>query len=184
MKKITNLFLTILTISLLNSCQLLDSDKEQVVSIENKYSLSMPAFLTKANDLNDEASLQYQNTLKEFYVIVLDEPKSQLGKSLVDNGLDETYSDDIKGYSELLANGLKTGLSVSNVPEFKDTTINNMPARLLSLKGKVKALDVAYKVAFIEGKERYYQVMSWTLLSKELMYREKMDKILYSLKEL
>ena len=159
-------------------------DEQQTVTIENKYSVAIPSFLTKASGLNDDASLQYQNAWKEFYVIVIDESKAEMHKAFVDNNLTETYTNDIKGYSELLMNGFEKAISVSHKSEIIDTTINNMPARLLTVSGRTEGIDAYYSLAFIQGKERYYQIMAWTLSNKEYEYKDKMNRIMYSLKEL
>jgi hypothetical protein len=45
-------------------------------------------------------------------------------------------------------------------------------------------LDAYYSIAFIKGEKNYYQIMTWTLEKHEGQYKEKMDKILRSLKEL
>jgi hypothetical protein len=179
MKKITIPLLIILS---LYSCQ--SGDEQQTVTIEKKYSVSIPAFLTKASGLNDDASLQFQHAWKEFYVIVIDESKSEIQKALDDNNLNETYTNDIKGYSELLMNGFEQVISVSHKSEIIDTTINNMPARLLTVSGRTEGIDAYYSLAFIQGKERYYQIMAWTLSNKEYEYKDKMNQIMYSLKEL
>ena len=171
-----------MTILLLNSCQA--GDEQQCVTIENKYSIAIPSFLTKANGLNDNASLQYQHVWKEFYIIVLDESKTDTQKALDDNNLTETYSNDIKGYSDLLLNGFEKGISGSQKSEIIDTLVNNMPARLLTITGRIEGIDAFYSLAFIQGKERYYQIMAWTLSSKEYEYKDKMNRIMYSLKEL
>lgn len=179
MKKITILLLTILSIY---SCQ--SSEERKIVEIDNKYSVSIPSFLTKVIDLNEDASLQYQHAWKEFYVIIIDESKSELQKTLTENNLTDTYSNDVTGYSELLLNGFEEELSVSKKSKVLDTLVNNMPARLLTITGKVEGIDVFYSLAYIQGKERYYQIMSWTLLNKEYEYKDKMNQIIYSLKEL
>ena len=178
-KKTTILLLTILS---LNSCQ--SGDEQQIVTIENKYSISIPSFLTKVSGLNDDASLQYQHAWKEFYIIVIDESKSEMQKALDDNNLAESYTNDIKGYSDLLMKGFEQTISVSHKSETIDTTINNMPARLLTVNGRVEGIDAYYSLAFIQGKERYYQIMAWTLSNKEYEYKDKMNRIMYSLKEL
>jgi hypothetical protein len=178
-KKITTLLLTIL---LLGSCQ--SVDEEQTVTIENKYSISIPSFLTKVNELNDDASLQYQHAWKGFYVIVIDESKSEMQKALNDNNLAESYTNDIKGYSNLVLNAFEQDLSGSQKSVITDTIINNMPARLLTVSGRVADVDAFYSLAFIQGKKRYYQIMAWTLSSKEYEYKDQMNRIMYSIKEL
>ena len=106
MKRLNILILTILFIT---SCQ--TGDTERLVTIENKYSILLPSFLVKASTtLNADASLQYLHTWKEFYVIVIDESKSEMQKALTDNNLTDKYSNDIKGYSDLLLNGFEQSI--------------------------------------------------------------------------
>lgn len=179
MKKTTLILLTLLT---LISCE--TGDKEQNITIGDKYSVSIPSFLTKVNNLNDDASLQYQHAWKEFYVIVIDETIEEMQKALEENQLTDTYNNDIKGYSDLLINGFEQTVSVNRKSEILDTLVNGMPARLLTINGRVEGIDAFYSIAFIQGKKRYYQIMAWTLSNKEYQYKDKMNRIMYSLKEL
>lgn len=105
-------------------------------------------------------------------------------KALEDNNLTETYSNDIKGYSDLLLKGFEQSISISQKSGIQDTLVNNMPARILTINGTAKGINTFYLIAFIQGKKRYYQVMAWTFSSKEYEYKDKMNKIIYSHKEL
>lgn len=172
----------ILVIIFFTSCQ--SDETKQVVTIENKYSISIPSFLTKVSNLNDVASLQYQHAWNEFYVIVIDESKEEMQKVLSENNLIGTYPNDINGYSSLLLNGLGENMKVTKKSKVINSIVNNMPARILTISAKVEGIDAFYTIAFIEGKNRYYQIMTWTLAKKESEYKEKMNQILHSLKEL
>ena len=176
-------YILLLTILFITGCQ--SGDTEQLVTIGNKYSVSLPSFLVKASTtLNEDASLQYLHTWKEFYVIVIDETKSEFQKALVDNNLTDVYENDIEGYSSLLLDNFEQVISISNKSGIVATQINNMPARLITINGRAEGIDVFYSLAFIQGKERYYQVMAWTLSSKEYEYKVIKEKIMYSLREL
>jgi hypothetical protein len=175
-------FIFILTIFLLQSCG--SGDEEQLITVGNKYSLSIPSFLTKVNNLNDDASLQYQHAWKEFYVIAIDESKEEMQNALIENDLTDTYKNNIEGYSKLIMDVFKDGLSNPYQSELIDTTINKMPAKLTTLNGTVEGIDVFYSIGIYEGKDSYYQVLAWTLKSKQYSYKTKMNKILYSLAEL
>jgi hypothetical protein len=179
MKKITIILLTILTLS---SCE--TGEKDQIITIGDKYSVSIPSFLTKVNNLNDDASLQYQHAWKEFYVIVIDESIEEMQKALEDNDLTESYTNDVKGYSNLLLDGFEQTVSVKRKSEILDTLVNGMPARLLTINGRIEGIDAFYSLAFIQGKERYYQIMAWTLSNKEYQYKDRMNDIIYTLKEI
>ncbi|MBL0303430.1 MAG: hypothetical protein IPQ23_17310 [Cytophagaceae bacterium] len=102
MKKI---IFAILVSFIMISCQTTETD--QVVTIEKKFSLTLPSFLSKSTELNEDATLQYQNMVKEFYVVVIEDTKSEMKKSLEENNLTELYPNDINGYSCLLVQGLE-----------------------------------------------------------------------------
>ncbi len=179
MNKICLLFLSVL---FLNSC--LPGEKDQIISIENKYSLAIPSYLNEVTNLNEDASLQYQNLLRSFYIIVIDETKNEMQKALVVNDLLGVYTNDINGYSELLLNGFEQSVEIDEKSDIIDTLVNNMPAKLLSIKGRIEGMDVFYSIAFIASETKYYQILAWTVASKEDQYKEKMNQIMYTLKEL
>jgi uncharacterized protein YcfL len=172
----------ILTLFLLQSCG--SRNEEQLITVGNKYSLSIPSFLTSVNNLNDDASLQYQHAWKEFYVITIDESKEEVQNILIENNLTGLYKNNIEDYSKLILDGFKESLSTPYQSEMIDTIINKMPAKLTTLSGTVEGIDVFYSIGIYEGKDSYYQVLSWTLKNKQFSYESKMNKILYSLAEL
>lgn len=174
--------LLILSFLYLTGCE--PGDKVQTISIDEKYSIAIPSFLKEADNLNEEASLQYQSLLRSFYVIAIDETKNEMQKAIVENNLLDVYNNDILGYSELILASFEQNVAVSNMSAITDTMVNGMPARLLTVEGRVEGMDIFYSLAFLEGKSRYYQVLAWTLPSKKNQYKEAMNRIMYSLKEL
>lgn len=178
MKKITALLLLMIT---LTSCE--SGEEKQTVTIDNRYSLDLPSFLAEGIDLNDDASLQYQNILREFYVIVIDEPKSDITAVIADNGLTGMYPTEFDAYTDLMLDGFDAALDITKESEVIDTTINQMPARLININATVEGLKAYYALALIEGKNNYYQVLSWTVDSKEAEHKDLMKQIIYSFKE-
>lgn len=174
-----NALFLILTTALLVSC----NNDTQTVKVEDKYSIELPEYLDKTSDLNKEASLQYQNMVKELYVIVIDEPKSALAVALEENSLTETYSSDLNGYSKLITDGMDASIKIKKKPEFTDTTINGYKARLLSFEGVNQGYRVYWKLAFIEGNDHYYQIMAWTKAESKGKYEKEMTEIINSFKE-
>lgn len=179
MEKVSILFFIIL---LLNSCK--TKNEEQIVTVEDKYSLSIPSFLTKVTNLNSDASLQYQHVWKELYVIVIDESRDEVKKALEENNLTNFYHNDLEGYSELLLDSFKGEISSVHQSVVVDTILNGLPAKLTTLTGKVEGFEVFYSIGFYEGKDRYYQVLSWTTSSNKYLHNSEMEKTLYSLREL
>jgi hypothetical protein len=181
MKNLLTLFLFVL---LLLGCSKTNEIRTQVVIIEDRYSLELPTFLKIGKNINDEASLQYQNRLMDFYVIVIDEPKDELSEVLIENEIEEKYSDDFTGYSQLLLDGFEFSIENARIQELSTTEINSMPAKLITINGKVEGFDIFYYVGFFEGKETYYQVLAWTLERKEEKFKESMSKIMNSMTEI
>jgi len=177
--KLKTLFL-LFTLLLLASC---DDKDFQTVNIEDRYKLDVPANFKKVDDLNKEASLQYQNAFDELYVIVIDEPKDVLLKAINDNGLQERYTNDLKGYSKLITDGMEKSIAIKKMPPFEELTIGGDKARELSFEGISSGTGVYWKLAFIEGRDRYYQIMVWTLAESRNKHEKKMNIIINSFKE-
>lgn len=174
MKKIYFLFVTLVLLS----C----SKEEEFKKIEVKnYALQLPSYLSKTNDLNEDASLQYQNLFRELYIIVIDESKQEVEQAIELNELEDIYSNDFNGYVELLSTGLENNIEFKNKKE-KDTVINSLQAKLIKFEGKVENYDVFYEIAFVNGVSNYYQIMTWTLLKRKSDYEAIMDKMIYSFK--
>ncbi|MCU0350150.1 MAG: hypothetical protein MUF43_04875 [Flavobacterium sp.] len=156
------------------------SENTKTVS-KKEYSLELPGFLSEGNDLNEEASLQYRNYFKEFYVIVIDESKSEFNNMVTENEFLEEYSPDIEGYSQLIIDNLETTVTFEN-QTLEDSKINGLPTKILKFEGKYEDIDVYYQIAFIQSKKNYYQIMSWTLAEKRQDYEPLMDKMMASFK--
>ena len=173
MKKI----LALCIFSILLSC---NSNEVQNVNIKNQYSLELPDFLSKASNLHEDASLQYQNVLREFYVVVIDEPK----QDFFDIATTTTdFSADFNGFHQILKSGLEEGIQKIEITPSKDTQINGLKAKTFSLTGEIETIPIYYEIAYIEGKDRFYQIVTWTLKDNKEKYSAQMRKILSSFKE-
>lgn len=167
---------------LLYSCSDKFGNKE--IKIDNRYSLTIPGFLTETNELNDEASLQFMNAAREFYVLVIDENKEEFHEAIQENFLGDLYGSDLDGYANVLIDNFNNSADVQEQSEIKKTKINGMTARLVTFKAKFDGIDVYCNMAYVEGKENYYQIFCWTLLSNEKKYKTEIDAIPLTFKEL
>lgn len=174
--------LFLMMVAFLSGCA--SDEGEQTVKIENRYSLTIPAFLSETNNLNEDASLQYQNLFKEFYVVVIDEPKDELHRLLEDYDLTDRYEDNVDGYASLIFDGLNESLVNPKQGEVVTDNVNGMAARLTTFDGTIDDIQIFYSYGIYEGQDTYYQVIVWTESDKQSKYRAKMDAILQTLKEL
>lgn len=147
------------------------------------YSLKVPESMTRTTSLNDEASLQYQDLMKELFIITINEPKSQLQEAIDDNDLYDQYTYDLKGYYELIITNFKSSFSLEKLPAPTDTTINGLPAKVVELEGDVDGDRIYCKLAFIEGKKHYYQVMAWTNADRKQALSKTIADMVGSFKE-
>ncbi|MFC6097154.1 hypothetical protein ACFPVY_10915 [Flavobacterium qiangtangense] len=175
MKKILALCL----FTTLFSCS--ESKEVETVTIKNKFTIELPDYLSEARDLHQDASLQYQNALREFYVVVIDEPKQEFFD------IASTTSDfpaDFNGYHDILKGGLEDEIAKVDITPTKDLQINGLKAKTFSLTGDIEGTPVYYEVAYLEGKERFYQIVTWTLETSKDKYKDPMQKIINSFKEI
>lgn len=162
-----------------------ENNEIQSIKIKGQYEIELPKTLSKADNLHEDASLQYQNLFSEFYTIVIDEPISDFNDLVSqDEYLAESYKPNLTGYSNLLKDNLSATIKNGKFSKFEDTKINGMEAKLMNVTGTVDGIDVYYQFGFIKGKERYYQIVNWTELSRKEDHSKVMAKIISSFKEL
>lgn len=161
-----------------------ESEKTNTITIEDRYSMEIPDFMTSTSLLNDEASLQYQHAIKELYVIVIDENKLLVHDAIDDAELEESYTKDLEGYCNLIMEQTEGNFAEFKMEEYKTSEINGLKLRTIEVQGKADAIDGFLIFGFVEGKDYYYQIMTWTLMDRKDTHIEKMYKMINSFKEL
>ncbi len=178
---IKNLLHPIFKISFLVVILTFTSCKKQTtfneVTVNDKYTILIPDYVKPSAGMHQQASLQYQNQEKEFYVLVIDESQSDM-KAYDLNYDIETYFQNIVSlpFKENIKNG------VVSTPQKRE--INGANALVAEITGSVNNTDVFYKMAVIESPNKFYQVLTWTRADQKKEYEEDMLKIIESLKEL
>ncbi|MDI1254975.1 MAG: hypothetical protein PSV16_02655 [Flavobacterium sp.] len=161
------------------SCQ---SDKQyNTVTVKDKFAIELPADMVKAENLNKESSLQYQNLANEFYVIVIDETKKSFEVLLKEKTI---ATPDLDGYVSVMKRNLERTVSYPKFSAIDNSKINGLKARQFSVTGVVDDFSVYYEFAYIEGKSNYYQIAIWTEKSAKEAAQDKMKRIINSFKEI
>ncbi|NAS29951.1 hypothetical protein GTQ40_03110 [Flavobacteriaceae bacterium R38] len=190
MKKTVKIFLCILLSISMTACLGLNDKKTENLSendfnpvrINNEYVIRIPDYMRKANNLNDDASLQYQNTFRETYIIIIDESKSEFITTFKELG---TYNDSvsvIKNYRNVQFQNFEEGLHIDSKSAPRSLIINGLNAETIEFSGQTDdiPLDITYFLTFIEGKNNVYMVMAWTLAERKDKYRNTFEKIVNS----
>lgn len=172
----------LILMTLVSSCG--SEEGVQTITIEGRYTLTIPAFLSEADDLHEDASLQYQNIFKDVYVLVIDEPKTALHDILDEFDYEETYSNDLDGYTQLILDGVIQNLNNPHQTDVVETTVNGLPARLTTLEGVIENMPIFYVYGLYESQESYYQVIVWTSVEKKSQYKPKMEAVLQTLNDI
>lgn len=191
MKTIFKLSLLVLVAQFATSCNLIEQNTPEDVSIEedftpveinNIYRISLPDYMNKATDLNEEASLQYQNIFKETYMVILDEPKDELISLFQELG---EYDDSLsvaENYRDIQLSFITEDIDLSFQSEPETVNINGLDAEMVALDGKIEGVpyEISYFLTFIEGKTNVYMIMAWTLKNRKGKYEETFDKTVKS----
>lgn len=118
------------------------------------------------------------------YIIVIDEAKKDIFDAINQNNLSETYSADFEGYTKLVMDGYSQKMTIKEKSNPTDTLANGLKIRKVSLTSVYNGIDAFMMLGFVEGKERYYQIFTWTLAKRKDKHEQKMVKMINSFKEL
>ncbi len=159
----------------------------QEVKINGLYSMKLPEYMTAGDDLNDEASLQYQNIYKEVYVIVIDEPKQDFIDVFMELGDYDSTKSACDNYADAQMESIEGNMeTVTSKSTMRKTKLNGNDARVVDVTGTQAGITDAmgFTVAFVEGKENLYMIMTWTFEKSKDKYQDDMDMMINSFKEL
>ncbi|OAD92534.1 hypothetical protein A7A78_01095 [Aequorivita soesokkakensis] len=195
MKRIHQISGLLLVFILFTSCNYLQPNKEENLSLEKdfktvkikgKYQMSIPNYMKQTNQLNDEASLQYNNLFKETYVIVIDESKEQFVSAINEAGINEFSQSTIESYRDIQMQLLRENINISNEKISEKKTFNGMNSEQVAFVGKISGVDdeISYILTFIEGENDLYMIMGWTLNKYSKKYTNTFLQIADSFKEL
>ncbi|MES2837750.1 MAG: hypothetical protein V4667_09515 [Bacteroidota bacterium] len=147
------------------------------VSVKGKYSIVLPDYLEKTNELGTEPSLQYVNHKDEVYVVAYDEST----KALAESGLD-----NIKKYYESVLGHITEGMENYKVGTPLDTVINGKQAMIAKITGQFKVHDEIhdcfYEMEVIQDSLKSVKVITWTMDHHEDKFGGDMDNTIKSIK--
>jgi hypothetical protein len=149
------------------------------VTVNDEFSLGVPAYMTKATSLNDNASLQFQNIFKEAYVIVIDEDKEEFIKAYEESSAYDTARSLLSNYSDIQVQLTTSAMDVISRKELTTMGINGLRAETTEIDATVEGIDspITYFLTFVEGDEKFYFIMAWTLQDKKDTHRATFEEI-------
>ncbi|MBO0341324.1 hypothetical protein [Flagellimonas profundi] len=144
------------------------------VSIDGNYTIDIPKFMTGTTGLNEEASLQFQSLIKEAYLLVIDEPKAGFEEVYRDLGQYDDELSIIQNYRVARLQLLSRGAKINTKSQPEPLTINGLDAETMELDAFIDGVpnEISYFLTFIEGDDRVYMVMGWTLKNKKAEHKK------------
>ncbi len=166
-----------------------DNTTKNVV-VQGKYSIDVPSFLSPMKNLSDDASLQYGSRTLDISFIVIDEPKSEFIQSF--NDLQAEFP-PVFGSNNSILDRMAT-IVLSNMFDVEKvelggrqkTMINGLNALIVNVFLRRSFLkDSLYgSFAFIEGKDTLYQINILSGGTSITKLADKIEKSIYSFREL
>ena len=148
MKKIT--LLVLLALSFATS---FSQTKFQPQTAGHVYYLDIPFYMTKTYQLNENASMQYQNTYKEAYTIVIDEEKEYMTAFGFNMTADDYFDNFINDFTKEMKVEMKTKERLK---------INDNSAIRMEFDATVDSSEVVYLYTCVETGKYFYSIISWT----------------------
>ena len=165
MKNIFYVALIALSALIFPSCKY--SYKDEVINVNNQFTVTVPDYLSKCDDLRPGAEFQYCNRYRNTYVVVFSDKK--------DKDFQTYYTDQI--------NIIKKVLDKPMVNDSVAITIPGAKGIHTELAGKMQGEMIYYSVLTLETKDKYYQDCIWTRgEDRKLKYGKDLEKILMSFK--
>lgn len=157
------------------------------VTIEGLYSMKIPDFMTVTDQLQEDASLQYNNPFKEKYITVLDETREDIMTFMSDYGVYDESKSELENYVDTrLSYFNESGSTIIKQTKLESKTINGRKAYSTVIDASVPAIgeSATYFFTYIQGKDHFYMISAWTLLDRKAGYADEVDVMMKSFKEL
>lgn len=159
--------------------EVLESETFHSVSIDGEYKIDVPRFMTGTTGLNEEASLQFQSLIKDAYLLVIDEPKSGFEQVYRDLGQYDDELSIIQNYRDARLQILSRSTHINQKSKTQSTKINGLNAEMLEIDCSIEGVpqEISYFLTFVEGDEKVYMIMAWTVENKKEELKKTFKKI-------
>lgn len=181
-----NITVWVIALSLsLSSCFLNTDGKKngkvdlQQFPVDSTYSMGVPSFMTKTKSLNENSTFQFQNMFKETYVIVIDENTNEFIDAYKEMDAYDTARSVVSNYADTQVQLITSNMNVIEKKEVTFSKINGLDAAATEIDASLEGvkLPVTYFLTFIEGKEKLYMVMAWTLQNRKENHRATFEQM-------
>ncbi|HLP49432.1 MAG TPA: hypothetical protein VK154_00965 [Chitinophagales bacterium] len=171
MRKSAFIFLSVFCVlCLVSACKY--SDKYQQVNAKNKFTLSVPPWMSEEKGLKTGADFEYANRFRNFYAIGEAIPKADLKRTP-----GQVMNDNL--------NVLRKSMTKPQVTDSTEVNAGNIKGIRVELYGKMTGEDVYFSEVLFEGADNIYHLSIWTRSgNRKLHFKGDIDKIIASFREI
>ena len=131
-------------------------------------------------DRNPDAAIQQANLFGERYLLVIPDTKADVAAAL---GVQDASGEEILSqFTELSLGNIEQSLAVGRISNRK-LSLNGLPAIQHKFEVNVEGIDMVFWITYVEGKNHFYQVQTWTLASMAAQNEKGLLKVVDSFKE-
>lgn len=154
MKKEIVLLLIVLTLVCCGKKKNIDE-----IEVDGQYALVVPTYLTLNNTIDMEHMRAYGNEKLGVTLLIGNDNKKKLKEQTNDHAIEQDMSTLIGYSSYWMEHYLSPFQEIENI-ERETLLVNGMPAVILYINGILNDKPTTLAMAFIEGKENNYQMVS------------------------
>ncbi|MDG2433037.1 hypothetical protein [Flavobacterium sp.] len=176
---IKNLFLIVATTAALSFTVLtMGQTKFNQQKAGNVFDIDIPDYMTRTVGLNDVATVQYKNSVKDIYTIVIEDSKEELAIADIFYASLKEFQEEFE--KDFIKDEKKR---TSSTPIFTTKNNINYVEYDVSYYDEELQIEVYYLIGIVETKSHFYKVLSWTNLANKDKFKADFQKILYSVKQ-
>lgn len=140
--------------------------------------VSLPDYMSKTNGLNNDAVIQFKNSIKDVAGFIIEDTKEDLSiAEMVFSSVDDFYENFIKDF---IINEKKRTISATKSQTIGQTKFIECDA---SFYDKDSKIEIYYFVGIAETKDAFYKVLCFGALENKDKFKADFQNILYSIKD-
>lgn len=166
MKKFIFIFCALIFVSLIAFIFIFNSEpvKFNSVTVEDKFSISIPEYLSKTDSIDASALLQYKNEKEQMFVLVYE--------------ITDTANLSLKDFFKKISDDFISRIGQATLVKYYPGQINNRNAFIGNIRGKVNETNAYYRMAVIESDKSFFEIIIGTNDNNKSQYDEDMNKII------
>lgn len=156
------------------------------VKVENSFSMQLPGYLSKTDSLLTDASLQYKSDTLNAFMITMEEMKTDFIAAVKDAQGYDPKAPMVQTYRAAYLGIFSTNNKVKSVSQPRTLKINGLDAETVELIAITEGIksEIYYLLTFIEGKDKIYAIMAWTVPQNKVALKPDFERAASSFREL